>query len=148
MFSATYTSLSTVTKRNLKTNVQINTEPRHCTNLLLVAVGPFSELHSKPCHSSHVYITPIFIVSRAVGHFSLTSLSVYTALSTLIDWLRMWVACAARQWVCDLCASLHNFKNLNYLSEVCRLQSFRNLGTECQKYSKSIPNDSPNKTHA
>ena len=37
-----------------------------------------------------------------MGLFSLTTFSTYTTLSTLFDWLWMWVACAARQCVCDL----------------------------------------------
>jgi len=44
MFSATYTSLSTVTKRYLKTKVQINTEPLHCTSILLAPVPFFRPL--------------------------------------------------------------------------------------------------------
>lgn len=49
MFSATYTSLSTVTKRNLKTNIQINPKPLHCTSMLLWVV---------PFHVSLIRETP------------------------------------------------------------------------------------------
>jgi len=37
----------------------------------------------------------------AVGHFSLSTFSTYTALSALFDWLWMWAASAAWQCVCD-----------------------------------------------
>jgi hypothetical protein len=37
-----------------------------------------------------------------MGIFHFTTLSTYRKLSTLIDWLWMWAACAARQYVCDL----------------------------------------------
>jgi len=42
MFSATYTSLSTVTNRNLKTNLQIMSKPLHCTSMLLCTCAAFT----------------------------------------------------------------------------------------------------------
>jgi hypothetical protein len=68
----------------------------------LAVVGPFSSLHSKPCLSSPVKLLQSSLVNRAVGHFSLTTFSTYTALSTLFGWLWMRVGCAACQGVCDL----------------------------------------------
>ena len=46
MFSATYTSQSTVTKRCLKLKLQIYTEPRHCISILLCTVPQLSTLSS------------------------------------------------------------------------------------------------------
>ena len=36
-----------------------------------------------------------------MGHFSMTTFSTYTTLSTLFAWLGMWAGSAARQCVCD-----------------------------------------------
>ena len=46
MLSRTITELCNVTERNLEITLNTYTEPPHCINFLLVAVGPFSELHS------------------------------------------------------------------------------------------------------
>lgn len=51
------------------------------------------------------------LVSRAVGAFFISTLSTYTKLSTLIDWLWMWVVGAARQCVCD--SQRHQYSNLS-----------------------------------
>lgn len=44
-----------------------------------------------------------------MGHFLVTTLSTYTEPSTLIDWLWLWVACVARQYVCDLVVQLGEY---------------------------------------
>jgi len=46
--------------------------------------------------------TSLNFLSRAVGHFSLTTFSNCIALSTLFAWLWVCVECAAKQSVCDL----------------------------------------------
>jgi hypothetical protein len=58
-------------------------------NTLLAVVGLFSTPNSKPCPSSPVNLHNSSLISRAVGHFSLTTLSTYTTLSTLFGWLWM-----------------------------------------------------------
>lgn len=105
MLSLTSCNLSTVTNINYETETKYYSEPGHCTSIVLAVVGPFSALHSKPCLSSQVNVTPLFIVKGAVGHFSLTTFSIYTALSTLFAGLGMWAVCAAWQCVCVLAST-------------------------------------------
>ena len=63
--------LRPVPRHNLNKENESNedSEPRHCTNLLLAVVGPFSSLHSKPCLLSPVNVTPLFMIQACGGAF-------------------------------------------------------------------------------
>ncbi len=99
--SATSCKVSPVTKRFKDNNVNEDTETPPGTNILLAVVGPSPYFIRSRVFRHPLMLHQSSLVSRAVGHFSLTSFSAYTKLSTLIGWLWMWAESAARQCVCE-----------------------------------------------
>ena len=110
---------------------------------MLVAVWPSPHFIRSSIFCPSLINNNLF-VSRAVGHFSLLTLSTYTTLSTLFDWLWMWAVSAARQCVCDLvavisqglthfwvlirnfCVSFNHFtRHVSFLLEFKIFQKFR-----------------------
>jgi len=84
--------LSHVTRRNLKTKLQIYTEPQPCFIHFVGSSRAFSSLHSKPCLSSPVNVTPLFNSQRWGGAFFIDSfLRLYYTEHTL--WLALDVGC-------------------------------------------------------
>jgi hypothetical protein len=57
------------TKRGTKITLIAYTSPRYCRSILLAVVGPFRSLHSKPCLSSPVNVTPLLIIRSCGGAF-------------------------------------------------------------------------------
>ncbi|NOS55189.1 MAG: hypothetical protein HOP37_02920 [Cyclobacteriaceae bacterium] len=91
-----------MTKGNNETNSFYYSEPAKLDMHIVGGCVAFSTLHSKPAFLSPVNLHQCLLVEVWVGHFSLTTFSTYTALSTLFDWLWMWVASATWQCVCDI----------------------------------------------
>ena len=95
-----------------KTKLQFTLRPSHVLYILLAVVGPFSSLHSKPCLSSPVNVTPLFIIqSCGWAFFFAHFLRLHCTEHTLC--LALDVGCKRGQAMCVRFRSCHFTRTYN-----------------------------------